>query len=579
MLARGWDAVDVILVTGDAYVDHPSFGVALIGRWLEAGGLRVAVLAQPRYDSADDFRQFGAPRLFFGVTAGNLDSIVANYSGNGKVRDRDDYSPGGNPYFGSCQTKTARRRPDRATLVYANLAKAAFREVPVVLGGLEASLRRLVHYDYHQMKLRASLLTDAKADLLVYGMGERAILEVAHRLQAGGNLWEIAGTCERLTETELADRRFPVPPGVLPSLEEINADRRNFLLAEEEVDRHARASSPVPLLQRQQTHWLLQHRPAAPLTTAELDRLYRLPFARAPHPRAGDVPAYRMIRHSVTIVRGCCGNCSFCAIARHQGAVVTSRSCQSVVAEVKELAGGSDFRGTITDLGGPTANLYGTSCARGDCRRRDCFYPQLCRHLQIDEQAFLDLLQQVAGIPAVKHLHISSGLRMELLLKTPRLLQQLLLHHTPGAMKIAPEHTEPEVLQLMHKPGPEILVQFLQTCRDLARQERKELNFAPYFISAHPGCGLREMERLAGRIGELGLTVRQFQDFTPTPGTVATAMYVSGLARDTHRPIPVARNAGERRRQRLVLDELLGKESGGKARAAKLPRRRQEKKQ
>jgi uncharacterized radical SAM protein YgiQ len=577
MLARGWHNVDVILVTGDAYVDHPSFGIALIGRWLEANGLRVAVLAQPRYDSPADFRQFGAPRLFFGISAGNLDSIVANYSGNAKVRDRDDYSPGGNPYFGSCPVKTARRRPDRATLVYANLAKAAFKEVPVILGGMEASLRRFVHYDYQQVKLRASLLTDAKADLLVYGMGERAVLEIARRLQAGANLREIAGTCERLTDLERKDRHLAVPPTLLPSFEEIRADRRNFLLAEEEIDRQARACSSSPLLQRQQAHWLLQHPAAAPLTTAELDHLYGLPFARAPHPHAGDVPAYRMIRDSVTIVRGCCGNCSFCAIARHQGAVITSRSCQSVVTEIKLLAADSAFRGTITDLGGPTANLYGTFCARQDCRRRDCLYPQLCRHLQMDEQAFLDLLQQVTALPAIKHLHISSGLRMELLLKTPRLLKQLLLHHTPGALKIAPEHTEPEVLQLMHKPGPEILAQFLQTCRATARQARKELHFAPYFISAHPGCSLPDMEKLAGKLGALGLTVRQFQDFTPTPGTLATAMYVSGLARDTHRPIPVARSAGDRRGQRLAI-ERLAKETGGRKKAALSPPPRRGKK-
>jgi uncharacterized radical SAM protein YgiQ len=555
MLARGWQHVDVVLVTGDAYVDHPSFGVALIGRWLESHGLRVAILAQPRWDSADAFREFGAPRLFFGITAGNLDSIVANYSGNAKVRDRDLYSPEGNPYYANQAVKSARRRPDRATIVYANLARAAYKGVPVILGGLEASLRRFAHYDYQQEKIRASVLTDAKADLLVYGMGERAVLKIARRLQTGGNLRSIAGTCERLTDEELAARHFDLPPVELPSYSEILADHRKFLLAEEEIDRHARASSVSALLQRQQTHLLLQQPAAAPLTTPELDRLYSLPFARAPHPLAGDVPAYRMIRHSITIVRGCFGNCSFCAIARHQGAVITSRSPESVVAEAGSITSSNDFRGTISDLGGPTANLYGTSCAKGGCRRRDCLYPELCRHLQIDEKSFLDLLHRVAAVPKVRHLHISSGLRMELLLRTPRLLKQLLLHHTPGALKIAPEHTEPEILQLMHKPGPEILSQFLKTCGEIARPARWLPRFTPYFISAHPGCTLGDMRKLVGRIAALGLNVRQFQDFTPTPGTLATAMYVSGLARDTHLPITVARGATDRRKQRLVLEK------------------------
>jgi uncharacterized radical SAM protein YgiQ len=554
MLARGWDAADVVLVTGDAYVDHPSFGIALIGRWLEAHGYRVAILAQPRWDSPAAFRQFGPPRLFFGITAGNLDSIVANYSGNAKVRDKDDYSPGGNPYFGERREKGDRRRPDRATIVYANLARAACPEVPVLLGGLEGSLRRFVHYDYQQAKLRASVLTDAKADLLIYGMGERAVLAAAERLAAGRDLRDIPGTCERLTEKERRERFFSRPPVELPSWQEIGADRGAFLLAEEEIDRRARSLAPEPLLQRQQSHWVLQHPPAPPLAAAELDHLYTLPFARASHPQAGEVPAYRMIRHSVTIVRGCCGNCSFCAIARHQGPTVVSRSPDSVVAEIERLAGCADFRGTVSDLGGPTANLYGTGCAKGGCRRRECLFPGPCPHLQVNEQAFLDLLARAGKVPGVKHLFVSSGLRMELLLKTPRLLAALLARHTPGALKIAPEHTEAEVLHLMHKPGPEVLADFLQLCRSIGRDQGREVHFTPYFIAAHPGCRPLHMEKLAARLRGLDLTARQFQDFTPTPGTLATAMYVSGLARETHKPLYVARGAGERRQQRLALE-------------------------
>lgn len=380
MRVRGWGQVDMVLVTGDAYVDHPSFGIALIARWLEAHGYRVGILAQPRHEDPSAFLAMGRPRLFYGISAGNLDSIVSNYTGNVRVRDTDVYSPEGNPYFGRERSRAGRRRPDRATIRYAQLARAAYPDVPIVLGGLEASLRHFVHYDYQQARLRASVLTDAKADLLVYGMGERAVLEVANCLEKGQGLSGIPGTCERLTEAERSRRCFAQPPDLLPSWEEIQEDRSRFLEAELTVDRHARALSQVPLLQRQQTHWVLQNRPAVPLTSAEHDALYALPFARAPHPSAADVPAYRMIQHSVTIVRGCFGNCSFCAIARHQGPVVTSRSRESVLEEVRGLAAMPNFTGTVTDLGGPTANLYGTSCNRErPCHRRDCLYPGVCR--------------------------------------------------------------------------------------------------------------------------------------------------------------------------------------------------------
>lgn len=552
--ARGWKYVDVVLVTGDAYVDHPSFGVALIGRLLEASGYRVAILSQPRHHIADDFRQFGEPRLFFGITAGNLDSIVANYSGNAKVRDRDDYSPGGNPYFGVQAEKKMRRRPDRATILYSNLARAAYPTVRIVLGGIEASLRRFVHYDYQQQRLRASILTDAKADLLIYGMGERAVLETAIRLAKGQDLLGIPGTCERLTEKAMEARCLSAPV-LLPSWQEIKADESLFLEAELIVDRHARAYADNPLLQHQQAAWVVQHQPAAALTTAELDDLYSLPFTRKPHPSCGEVPAYRMIRDSITIVRGCSGNCSFCSISRHQGPKIISRSRDSVVKEARQLAGQKDFSGTITDLGGPTANLYGTACSSPQpCKRHDCLYPKVCKFLKIDEQAMLSLLEAVSGCAGIKHLFVSSGLRMELLLKTPRLLRELLLHHTPGAMKIAPEHTEDKVLRLMHKPALSVLEEFLALCREIGKKEGKVFHFTPYLIASHPGCTLADMEEMASRLGALGLAPRQFQDFTPTPGTISTAMYVTGLECEKRAPLFVARKDSERRAQRQALD-------------------------
>lgn len=553
MRLRGWDQVDVVLVTGDAYVDHPAFGVALIGRLLESEGYRVAVLAQPRHDRVDDFKQFGPPRLFWGITAGNLDSIVANYSGNGKVRDVDQYSPGGNPYFGAARSKNERRRPDRATIRYANLARSAFPEVPIVLGGIEASLRRFVHYDYQQAKLRASILTDAKADLLIYGMGERAVVAAAERLDHGKGLDGIAGTCRRLTEAEFSlyppDARL-----ILPSFAEILQDRRMFLTAELEIDKRARSLSGTVLAQKQQAMWVVQYPPAAPLAVEEMDALYNLGFARKPHPAAGDVPAYRMICHSITIVRGCFGNCSFCAIARHQGPVVTSRSRESVLAEVKRVVRMDDFRGTISDLGGPTANLYGLGCRIKDCKRHDCLFDGGCRHLVVDETPLFHLLDKVSAMEGVKNVFVSSGLRMELLLQTPRLLKKLLIDHTPGAMKIAPEHTVPHVLRLMHKQKSDVLPAFVALCSQVGRESGKKVMLTPYFISSHPGCTVADMTTLMKEITKLGLSVRQFQDFTPTPGTISTAMYVSGLDRDTLQPIHVASGAGERMQQRKVLE-------------------------
>ena len=349
---RGWSHLDILLVTGDAYIDHPSFGVALIGRLLESHGYRVAILPQPRFDSAEDFKAFPTPRLFCGITAGNLDSIVANYTGNGKVRDTDAYSPNGNPWRGKERLKTSRRRPDRATLLYTSLARSAFREIPIVLGGIEASLRRFVHYDFKQAKLRSSFLTDAKADLLVYGMGEKAIVEIARRCAEKMPLSFIGGTCQRYTDRDLREQFPALGPDrfdelevkssqkflVLPSWEKIQAEQHYFLEAETEIDRHARACSPRIVLQHQQSHWVVQHPAPRPLSPRELDALYSLPYTRRPHPENQEIPAFRMIRDSVTIVRGCSGNCSFCAITRHQGPAIVSRSRESIGVECRRIA-------------------------------------------------------------------------------------------------------------------------------------------------------------------------------------------------------------------------------------------------
>jgi len=556
----GWDCVDIVLVTGDAFIDHPSFGVALIGRLLTSHGYRVAILSQPRYDNPDDFRKFGRPRLFFGITAGNLDSIVANYTGNGKVRDFDSYSPGGNPWRDQRKIKSNRRRPDRASLLYANLARHAYKDSYIILGGIEASLRRFVHYDYKQNKLRDSLLTDAKADLLLYGMAEKSILETARRIDKSEELFGIKGSCLRLTDQQMQSY-FPAFMDdqnnrliTLPSRHDIDKDSKRFLTAEQLIDGHARSRKNQIMVQRQKSGWAVQFPSPTSLTTEELDRLYELPFTRRPQPDDEEIPAYTMIRHSVTIVRGCSGNCSFCAISRHQGPMITSRSVDSIVNEVQRISRMDDFSGTISDLGGPTANLYGTRCAIGSCPRHECLYPKVCKHLQINEDSFLNLLKKAGEVKGVKHLFISSGLRLELLLRTPKLLEQLIVSHTPGSLKIAPEHTEPKVLQLMHKESHPMLVDFVHTCRNIGRKLDKKVMLNPYIILSHPGSTAKDAAIMVKKLKKLGLHVRQFQDFTPTPGTLSTAMFVTGRHRDTGKKIVVPRNQSERKKQRSIIE-------------------------
>lgn len=560
--ARGWKHIDILIVTGDAYIDHPSFGIALIGRLLESHGYQVAILSQPRFDTAVDFKSYPAPTLFCGITAGNLDSIVANYTGNGKVRNSDAYSPDGNPWRGASKEKKERRRPDRATLIYTSLARSAYGKIPLVLGGIEGSLRRFVHFDYKQNKLRASFLTDAKADILVYGMGEKAVVEIAKRCRTNLPLTAIPGTCIRATDKELNElfeehelnqpRKFLK----LPSYEKITKDKRFFLEAEIETDKHLRAHSPRTVIQRQQTHWVIQYPQSAPLQPEELDALYSLPYTRKPHPLNQRIPAHQMIKDSVTIVRGCSGNCSFCSITRHQGPAIVSRSSKSIVQECRQIAQSPDFSGTISDLGGPTANLYGTTCAIGTCKKKDCLYPKMCTNLRIDEDLFLQLLADVANIEKVKHLFISSGLRMELLLKAPKLMERIITHHTPGSIKIAPEHSDPETLRLMHKEPHSLLEEFVKKCRQIGKKNKnKTVELTPYVISSHPGSSPQCNLRLVHDMKKLGLSIRKFQDFTPTPGSISTAMYVSEIDPETKKHITVSKGQAERLKARRIIEQ------------------------
>ncbi len=551
---KGYRYVDIVLVTGDGYVDHPSFGIALIGRLLEEQGYKVAVLSQPDHTTFESFKLFGKPRLFFGISGGNLDSIVSNYTGNGKVRNTDQFSPGGNPFVD--KARSVRRRPDHAVMRYAQLAKQAYPDVPLVLGGVEASLRRFCHYDYRQKKIRGSVLTDSKADVLVYGMGEKAVLEIAERLLRKKGIHGVAGTCVRLSPKEFATFTEVAPVDItLPSFAEIRTNKDSFLDAELLIDKYARSRKRAILCQMQQSHYVVQFPPQTVLGQKELDHLYELPFKRRCHPDFPDIPAFAMIRDSVTIVRGCCGNCSFCAITRHQGAEIRSRSLDSIVREVALIAAEPSFKGTITDLGGPTANLFGVGCAKGGCSKRDCLFPEVCHSLEIDEDVFLALLDRCMKIKAIRHLFISSGLRMELLLKTPKLLARIIEHHTPGMMKIAPEHTVGAVLSAMHKPGVTVLEKFLALARRLSRKEGKEIEFSAYLIASHPGCRVADMHRLVDDLKRCRLAINQFQDFTPTPGTLATAMTVSG--KDWRKQKVHVPSAGERLQQRKILERAM----------------------
>ena len=533
MTARGWNALDVILVTGDAYIDSPFAGAALIGRVLEAAGFRVGVIAQPDVQGTADISRLGAPRLFWGVTAGCVDSMVANYTATGRKRREDDFTPGGRND----------RRPDRAGIVYANLIRRAFRPcAPIVLGGIEASLRRIAHYDFWSDSVRKSILFDAKADLLLYGMAEQTVLELAQRLRDGRDWRDLRGIC-------YAAREPPTEAVILPSYEAVTnthgpqpqgdapatAEMRDAFL--EMFRLFAANQDPItarPLAQRHDTRWLV-HQPPAPLPdTGELDRIHGLPFELDAHPHdaaRGPVRALDTIRFSITTHRGCYGECAFCAIAMHQGRRVVSRSAASIVAEAERFARHPKFRGIIADVGGPTANMYGIACERaatgGACPGRRCLLPEICRHLPVDHRPQTALLRRLRALPGVRK---AFGLRHDLVLADTAhgqaYLDELVAHHVSGQLKLAPEHSEEPVLRLMGKPGVEKLLAFRARFEAANARHGLKQFLTYYFIAAHPGCTEEQMRRarqFATR--ELGLTPEQVQVFTPTPSTWSTAMY------------------------------------------------------
>lgn len=541
---RGWSELDVIFVTGDAYIDHPAFGVPLLARWLEAHGFRVGIIAQPDWRNREAFNALGRPRLFFAVAAGAMDSMVAHYTPARKLRRDDAYTPGDR--HGA--------RPNRATIVYTSCCKSAYRDVPVVIGGIEASLRRFAQYDYWEDKVRRSILFDSKADLLVYGMGERPLLELAKRVRSG----EPFDAVRDVRGTALIAREFPPAGLVIPSFEEVVADTAAYAKAFRLTAMEQNPYCGKELVQRHGDRWLVCNPPALPLSVRELDQVYALPFTRLPHPSYGEpIPAWEQIKTSITTHRGCSGGCAFCAITSHQGKIIQSRSEASILAEVARLAAAPWFKGSISDIGGPTANMYAMRCAGPDggsgCRRQSCLFPVLCRHLRVADGEGARLLAKARAVPGVRHTAVASGIRYDLLVRQPAYFRELLAHQVGGLLKVAPEHLVDRVTNVMRKPAGSAFTSFLELFRSESAKLGKRQAVVPYFISGHPGCTVGDMVDLALILKQLQLRVEQVQDFTPTPGTVATCIYHTGIDPFTGVSVYVARSEKEKRRQKALL--------------------------
>ena len=558
--ARGWDQLDVLLINGDAYVDHPAFGGALIGRFLEARGFRVGMIAQPRWDTLDDLLVMGAPRLFVGITAGNLDSMLNKLTAQKKVRSEDQYSPGGRTGM----------RPNRATVVYANLARRAFPGVPLVIGGIEASLRRIAHYDYWSEQVRRSILLDAKADMVIFGMGERPVWEVAERLKRGDRIEQIrdvrgTGFSLRKGEWETRETSRFVRDGLpirLPSYEEVSADTQEARDAFSEMSRafqlETNPGNGRPILQPHGVEAIYLNPPAEPLDTGLMDELYDLPFQRAAHFRYdAPIPAFDTVKHSIVTMRGCFGGCSFCSITEHEGRVIQSRSSESVLREVRALRRMDGFKGVISDVGGPTANMYQMKCREEKiekaCRRLSCVHPGICENLVTDHTPLVDLLRKVRKEPGVRKVFIASGVRYDLAAESPEFIDELAQHHTGGQLSVAPEHVDDAVLDKMKKPGVETYERFADMFACASEKSGKEQHLIPYYISGHPGSTLDSMIELALYLKGRGLRPRQVQDFIPTPMSMATSMYYTGRDPFSREPVYTAKTLPEKRMQKALL--------------------------
>ena len=551
MEARGWNEVDFVFVTGDAYVDHPSFAAALLGRVLEAEGFKVAILAQPDWHSCEPWTTFGRPRLGFCVSAGNMDSMINHYTANRKVRNDDAYSPGGKIGL----------RPDRATLSYCQRAREAYPEITVIAGGVEASLRRLAHYDYWSDKVKRSILMDSKADILVYGMGEKSLLEIAHGLAAGKTMIElrsIRGTVFRLKASEDLPEEDENTLH-LPSCEEVSEDKKKFAEMTRLAYENLNPYNAKRLIQEHDLEAIVVNPPAFPLAEEEMDRYYGLTFTKKPHPSYGNevIPAFAVIKDSLQIHRGCFGGCAFCSLAAHQGKFVQSRSKVSICAEVRKLTESPEFTGTISDLGGPTANMYQLGCTNlqmpKECLRNSCLYPDICRNLTTDHEALIQLMRSIRDLPGVKQVFIASGVRTDLAQFDRRYLEELVKHHVGGHLKTAPEHSDPAVLDLMNKPPIENYVQFCELFSQISRENGKLQYLVPYMIAGLPGSTLSKMVEVAEFLHKNEIKPQQVQEFIPGPFELATCMYYTGIDPATDQPVYVARGLRERRLQKALL--------------------------
>jgi uncharacterized radical SAM protein YgiQ len=553
MATRGWDAVDIVFVTGDAYVDHPSFAMAILGRVLEAAGFRVAILSQPDWHSCEPWRQFGRPRLFFAISAGNMDSLINHYTANRKVRNDDAYSPGGRIGL----------RPDRATLPYCHRAREAFPGVPIIAGGVEASLRRLAHYDYWSDTVRRSILLDAKADLVVYGMAEKAIVDIARRFAQGQtvrDLRDMRGVAYALGASETPPTTaFGKDVLHLPTYEQVKSSKWLFAEATRLIHVHTNPHNAQALLQYHDRQAVVANPPPLPISQTDMDEIYDLPYTRRPHPCYTEpIPAYEMIKDSVTLMRGCFGGCTFCSITAHQGRIIQSRSQESVLKEVRKMAADPEFSGVISDIGGPTANMYQMRCSRPEvevkCKRLSCVHPTICKLLGTDHGPLVELMRRARTEPGIRKVLVASGIRMDLAQLSPEYMNELAAHHVGGRLKVAPEHTDPTVLGLMKKPVNNSFESFARDFKKASRQAGKPKQaLVPYFIASHPGSDLHAMIDLAVFLKRNGYRPDQVQDFIPAPFDIATALYYTGIDPFTKKEVYVAKGLRDRKMQRALM--------------------------
>ncbi len=558
---RGWDTLDVILFSGDAYVDHPSFGIAVIGRLLESLGLKVAIVPQPNWrDDLRDFKKLGRPNLFFGISAGSMDSMVNHYTAAKRLRSDDAYTPGGKSGF----------RPDMPTIVYTRILKQLYPDIPVIIGGIEASLRRLTHYDYWQDRLRPSILTESGADMLIYGMGEKPLTELCRLLKKGvpfAGLTNIPQTCIQRPQHESCAGNKKWQTIRLFSHEECLKDPINHARNFRHIEEESNSLEAARLIQAYEDVQIIVNPPYPPMSTSEIDAIYALPFTRLPHPRykGKEIPAYNMIRHSVTLHRGCFGGCAFCTISAHQGKFISSRSEESIRQELEEITRMPDFRGTVTDLGGPSANMYGmqgknkTLCAA--CKRASCAFPTVCKNLNTDHGPLLKIYTIARQQPKIKHAFVGSGIRYDLCLHdsgnkninrtNEEYLQTVIRHHVSGHFKVAPEHATDNVLKIMRKPSFKLFYELKEKFDAINSRNGQKQQIIPYFISSHPGCHLEDMAELAILTRELNFRLEQVQDFTPTPMTLATTIFYTGYHPYSLQKIASPKSESEKKQQNM----------------------------